>query len=76
MWSPNGDGMWIVGGTARVGIELGVKKGDFARICGLPGEGVLKPVCILEPLFCCTMQSQKCEAIQHIVQLDDDECHK
>jgi hypothetical protein len=40
----------MLGGTARVGIEAGVRKGDFARRLGLPGAGVLKPVAILDPL--------------------------
>lgn len=34
----------MLGGTARVGMEAGVRKGDFARSCGLLGAGVLKPV--------------------------------
>jgi hypothetical protein len=38
----------MVAGAARAGIEDGVRKGDFARSCGLLGAGVLKPVCIRE----------------------------
>lgn len=38
-------------GTARDGMEAGVKKGDFARSCGLLGAGVLNPVGNLDPLL-------------------------
>lgn len=42
----------MLGGTARAGIELGVRKGDLARRSGLLGAGVLNPgVPTLEP-FC------------------------
>ena len=58
-WSPEGEGTCIDGGTASDGIELGVRNGDFARICGLLGAGVLNPVCILEPLFCYVVKVRK-----------------
>lgn len=43
----------MLGGTARAGMEVGVRKGDFARSCGLLGAGVVNPgVPYLVPPFC------------------------
>lgn len=42
----------MLGGTTSDGMVLGLRNGDFARSCGLPGAGVVNPgVPSLELLF-------------------------
>lgn len=55
----------MLGGTASAGMELGERKGDLARSCGLPGTGVLNPVGNFDPLpFPC----EKMTAVNNINQ--------